>query len=127
MVATPEREREHLEGSRSSPRISSQRSWSGRPPQCFIVVRERMARLDLGRVIPKWAHAALAISGVELVASPAGAQQHTFHLDRLEVPGAPEDGLVLFRPVTHPNAILYTQLALGFAIDPLRTRDITDQ
>ncbi len=28
------------------------------------------------------------------------AQQPTFHLDRLEMPGAPDDGIVLFRPVT---------------------------
>jgi OOP family OmpA-OmpF porin len=77
--------------------------------------------------LPKWGFAALAVFALLLRPSPAAAQQHTFHLDRLEVPGAPEDGLVLFRPVTHPNPIFYTQLAVGFAIDPLRMRDITDQ
>src|SRR5260221_11353587 len=131
MVATfPQRAREHLEGPRSSPRQSSQRSWSGLPQQCFIVVGNEMrgAGWDLeGGVMAKWGLAAAVISGTLLAASSADAQQHTFHLDRLEVPGAPEDGLVLFRPVTQPNAILYAQLALGFAVNPLRTRDITDQ
>jgi len=88
----------------------------------------RGAGWDLeGGVMAKWGLAAAVISGTLLAASSADAQQHTFHLDRLEVPGAPEDGLVLFRPVTQPNAILYAQLALGFAVNPLRTRDITDQ
>ena len=57
--------------------------------------------------------------------SSALAQQHTFHLDRLEVPGAPDDGLVLFRPVTRDKSIFYAQLALGFSLNPLRTRNIS--
>jgi outer membrane protein OmpA-like peptidoglycan-associated protein len=70
------------------------------------------------------AHAAtLAITLA--AASTASAQQHTFHLDRLEVPGSPDDGLVLFRPVTREQTIFYAQLALGFSLDPLRTRNIT--
>jgi OOP family OmpA-OmpF porin len=56
----------------------------------------------------------------------ADAQQQTFHLDRLEVPGAPDDGLVLFRPVTRPETMVYAQLALGLSLNPLRTRDITN-
>src|SRR5579883_333366 len=71
----------------------------------------------------KWVAPVLAAASL-LVASaftrPARAQQHTFHLDRLEVPGAPDDGLVLFRPVTHPQPIFYAQLGIGFAADPLR-------
>jgi outer membrane protein OmpA-like peptidoglycan-associated protein len=57
---------------------------------------------------------------------PAQAQQQTFHLDRLEVPGAPDDGVALFRPVTHEGTIFYAQLGLGLAINPLRTKDITN-
>jgi OOP family OmpA-OmpF porin len=57
--------------------------------------------------------------------APARAQQNTFHLDRLEVPGAPDDGLVLFRPATNERSIFYAQLALGLALDPLRTQNIT--
>jgi outer membrane protein OmpA-like peptidoglycan-associated protein len=60
------------------------------------------------------------------VTSPAEAQQNTFHLDRLEVPGAPDDGLVLFRPKTNEYTILYAQLGLGLAINPLRTANITN-
>ena len=59
------------------------------------------------------------------VALPARAQQQTFHLDRLEVPGAPDDGVVIFRPVTEERPTFYAQLALGFSLDPLRTSDIT--
>src|SRR5258708_25534293 len=87
-----------------------------------------MARLILRHAAARWGLSALlAISSLMLGSPDAKAQQHTFHLDRLEVPGAPDDGLVLFRPVTQPNAILYTQLAMGFAVTPLRTRAITDQ
>jgi OmpA-OmpF porin, OOP family len=55
----------------------------------------------------------------------ARAQQRTFHLDRLEMPGAPEDGVVLFRPVTQAKTIVFGQYALGFSLRPLRTATIT--
>jgi outer membrane protein OmpA-like peptidoglycan-associated protein len=54
----------------------------------------------------------------------AHAQQHTFKLDRLELPGAPEDGLVLFRPVTQPKPIFFAQLGLGYSLHPLHTSNI---
>ena len=69
---------------------------------------------------------ALVASVVLLAAGSAVAQQQTFHLDRLEVPGAPDDGAVLFRPVTQPHAIFYAQLGLGLSFDPLRTSNITN-
>jgi outer membrane protein OmpA-like peptidoglycan-associated protein len=56
----------------------------------------------------------------------AAAQQPTFHLDRLEVPGAPDDGIILFRPAAQPQTTFYAQLALGYSADPLRTVDITN-
>ncbi len=59
-----------------------------------------------------------------LVAASASAQQPTFHLDRLEMPGAPDDGMVLFRPVTQQNTIVYGQLGLGYSLNPLRMSDI---
>src|SRR5262249_20270050 len=74
----------------------------------------------------RWAVSALTAFGALLAADAAQAQQTAFHLDRLEVPGAPEDGLVLFRPQTHEQSILYAQLGLGLAIDPLRTANITN-
>jgi len=67
---------------------------------------------------------ALAISGATVLPRAAQAQQHTFHLDRLEVPGAPDDGLVLFRPVTRPGAIFYAQLGVGLSVNPLRMSNI---
>jgi OmpA-OmpF porin, OOP family len=67
----------------------------------------------------RWAAAALAALAL-CAPTAARAQQHTFHLDRLEVPGAPDDGLVLFRPVAHPEPMFYAQLGIGFALNPLR-------
>src|SRR5580698_1064591 len=69
---------------------------------------------------------ALLCAGGLLAAWPAVAQQSTFHLDRLEVPGAPNDGVVLFRPVTKEHAVVYAQLAFGLAINPLRTDNVTN-
>jgi outer membrane protein OmpA-like peptidoglycan-associated protein len=71
--------------------------------------------------------AAAAIAGVTALcaANTASAQQKTFHLDRLEVPGGPEDGVVLFRPVTNQRTIYYGQLGVGWQYRPLRTSSIT--
>jgi outer membrane protein OmpA-like peptidoglycan-associated protein len=66
----------------------------------------------------------LAVAAGLLAAAPAVAQQPTFHLDRLEMPGAPDDGMVLFRPVTQQNIIVYGQLGLGYSLNPLRTSDL---
>jgi OOP family OmpA-OmpF porin len=73
----------------------------------------------------RWVLAALAAFGAVLATRPCEAQQATFHLDRLEVPGAPDDGVVLFRPETNERSILYAQLGLGLSLNPLRTSDIT--
>ncbi len=54
----------------------------------------------------------------------ASAQQNTFHLDRLEVPGAPEDGIALYRPVTQPKPIFFGQLGLGYSLHPLHVSNI---
>jgi outer membrane protein OmpA-like peptidoglycan-associated protein len=56
----------------------------------------------------------------------AAAQQQTFHLDRLEVPGAPDDGIILFRAAAQPKPTFYAQFGLGYSADPLRTSDITN-
>lgn len=70
---------------------------------------------------------ASAVASVLTVAAPkeAAAQQRTFHLDRLEMPGAPDDGVVLFRPVTQQRNIVFGQLAIGYQLRPLRTSNIT--
>jgi outer membrane protein OmpA-like peptidoglycan-associated protein len=68
----------------------------------------------------------LGTSGALAVSHRADAQQPTFHLDRLEVPGSPEDGLILFRPDTHKGAIVYGQLGVGFSLNPLREGNIAN-
>lgn len=71
--------------------------------------------------------AAAVLSGatVALAASSAEAQQKTFKLDRLEMPGAPEDGIAVFRPQANQRTILYGQLGVGYQLRPLRTSTIT--
>ncbi len=60
-----------------------------------------------------------------LISGRASAQVSTFHLDRLEVWGAPDDGIALFRPATNDRPIFFGQLALGYSLNPLHTSNIT--
>ncbi len=69
--------------------------------------------------------AAAALAAGLLLPDSAQAQQRTFHLDRLEVPGAPGDGVALFRPTTEQRDVFYGQLAVGYQLRPLRVRSIT--
>jgi OmpA-OmpF porin, OOP family len=83
--------------------------------------RNRRARAtNLKRTI-----AALSFAPAALAANSAYAQQKTFHLDRLEMPGAPDDGITLFRPVTNQRTIFFGQLGVGYQFRPLRTSTIT--
>ncbi|GAH87253.1 unnamed protein product, partial [marine sediment metagenome] len=69
----------------------------------------------------------MAVATVALAGSkPAQAQIKTFHLDRLEVPGAPDDGIALFRPATNQRNIFYGQMAIGYSLRPLKVRNITN-
>jgi OmpA-OmpF porin, OOP family len=70
--------------------------------------------------------ALLVGAAAALCAETAAAQQKTFHLDRLEMPGAPEDGVVLFRPVTNQRTIFFGQLGIGYQLRPLRTSTVTN-
>lgn len=65
--------------------------------------------------------AALAGTSWMLQSGEAHAQQRAFALDRLQMPGAPDDGVVLFRPVTQPRTLFFAQLGLGYTRVPLRT------
>ena len=68
----------------------------------------------------------MAVAGAALAhARSAEAQAKTFHLDRLEVPGAPDDGIAIFRPATNQRNIFYAQLGLGYSLRPLKVRSIT--
>src|SRR5580658_6638043 len=60
-----------------------------------------------------------------LCGAPAYAQQATFHLDRLEVWGSPDDGIGVLRPVTNDKPIFFGQLALGYSVNPLHTSTLT--
>ena len=80
------------------------------------------------RALRRWVTAIAAAPAVlALLASPrpAQAQQKTFHLDRLEVPGAPDDGIAIFRPATQPRNIFFGQLGIGYSLRPLRTSNVT--
>jgi outer membrane protein OmpA-like peptidoglycan-associated protein len=94
--------------------------------------RTRLGRVKAGRRAPRTLRglAAGAAGAAALLGSaaftPARAQQTTFHLDRVEVPGSPDDGFVLFRPYTRQNTIFFGQLALGYSLNPLHTSDVTN-
>jgi OOP family OmpA-OmpF porin len=60
-----------------------------------------------------------------LFASRAHAQTPTLTLDRLQVWGAPDDGIGILRPVTNDKPIFFAQLALGYSLNPLHTVNIT--
>lgn len=81
----------------------------------------RFARLFKPRAL-----AALAISAAALTSGVASAQQATFYLDRLQMSGAPDDGLVLFRPHLHEKTRFYANGGLGYTLNPLRPESLTD-
>jgi outer membrane protein OmpA-like peptidoglycan-associated protein len=70
----------------------------------------------------------LAAAALTILAShSASAQQATFYLDRLQVSGQPDDGLVLWRPYLHEKTRFYAHAALGYALNPLRVENLTSQ
>src|SRR5262245_27224825 len=73
----------------------------------------------------KRAIATLAGASALACTGTAAAQQKTFHLDRLEMPGAPDDGVAIFRPVTNQRTIFFGQLGIGYQLRPLRTSAVT--
>jgi len=89
-------------------------------------VRGRAANLSSGRARrATWGTSLLLGAAATLSTETASAQQKTFHLDRLEMPGAPDDGVVLFRPVTNQRTIFFGQLGIGYQLRPLRTSSVT--
>jgi OOP family OmpA-OmpF porin len=72
--------------------------------------------------------AALAVATLTLLASrPASAQQKTFYLDRVQISGAPDDGLVLWRPYIYDKTRFFAHAALGYSVDPLRAANVVEQ
>jgi outer membrane protein OmpA-like peptidoglycan-associated protein len=100
------------------------------PLRLLFIIRIITRRACQRRRGPVWgcAVSAALAAGSLAISHDAAAQQQTFHLDRLEVPGAPNDGVVLFRPELEKTSdpIVYGQLGIGFALDPLRTGNITN-
>ncbi len=56
----------------------------------------------------------------------ASAQTRTFYLDRAQVSGAPEDGMMVWRPIIHEQTRVYTSAFLGGTVRPLRKDNITN-
>jgi outer membrane protein OmpA-like peptidoglycan-associated protein len=80
------------------------------------------------RIVRFWSlFISLAVaSAVALGTSDVHAQQRTFYLDRLQMSGTPDDGLVAWRPYTHERTRIYVDGALGFTLNPLRGGPLTD-
>ena len=78
------------------------------------------------RPLKLFARSAPAIAAISAtICSPSAfAQTQTFKLDRVEVPGAPDDTLMMARAVTQPEPTLFAQLGLGYSLNPLRTDTI---
>lgn len=66
-------------------------------------------------------------AAVSLASQRAEAQQTTFYLDRIQISGAPDDGLVLWRPYVYEKTRFYANAAFGYTLDPLRASTVTDQ
>lgn len=85
-----------------------------------------MARRDDGvgsigaRSRGTWAAALAAGVMVTAAAGTASAQDRTFYLDRLQVGGAPDDGIAVWRPEMHERERFFGQLHAGFAYNPFR-------
>lgn len=60
------------------------------------------------------------------VAAGASAQTRTFYLDRAQVGGAPDDGMMVWRPVMNEQTRVYGSVFLGGTLNPLRKDNITN-
>lgn len=54
---------------------------------------------------------------------PARAQR-AFYLDRIQIGGAPDDGLATRRPYLHPETRIYGSTSLGYVLNPLRASTV---
>lgn len=75
------------------------------------------------------ARAAVALSALAsatLFDAPARAQQTTFTLDRLQTSGAPDDGIVVWRPYLYEKTRFYADAGLGYTLNPLRADTLSN-
>lgn len=63
------------------------------------------------------------VLGMSLYARPAAAQR-AFYLDRVQIGGAPDDGLVTRRPYLSPETRIYGSTTLGYVLNPLRASTV---
>ena len=84
-------------------------------------------RARRGRRLVRALAGVAALAATSFASRSADAQQRTFYLDRIQISGAPDDGLVLWRPYVYEKTRFYANAALGYTIDPLRTGDLTDR
>jgi outer membrane protein OmpA-like peptidoglycan-associated protein len=68
------------------------------------------------RLIFVWATLGIILG----VSARASAQQKTLYLDRLQVGGAPDDGIAIWRPYEAPKTRIFAQMGLGLSLRPLR-------
>lgn len=83
-----------------------------------------LARRALRLALLIWIAAA---SVVLLGARDARATQRTFYLDRLQMSGGPDDGIVAWRPYAYEKTRIYVNGGLGFTLNPLRGGPLTDK
>jgi outer membrane protein OmpA-like peptidoglycan-associated protein len=83
--------------------------------------------LPTGRTLSFYGRRAFAVvAGLALgvaalgLSTSAEAQQRTFYLDRLNLGGAPDDAVGLWRPQMGEKTRFYGQLGLGFSLNPFR-------
>lgn len=73
------------------------------------------------------AFASTAIAAACLLAPKAAdAQTTTLYLDRLQIGGAPEDAIGLWRPYWNPKTRFFGQFGAGFALNPFRIENHRD-
>ncbi len=69
---------------------------------------------------------ALVLTLVVLVAPEARAETTTFAVDRLNMAGAPGDGIAVWRPDMADTTRFFGQLGLGLSLNPLRVSNYID-
>jgi OmpA-OmpF porin, OOP family len=86
------------------------------------LVSARARRAPRNFVCPRVV-AAIAAATCTLFSAASRGQAATFSLDRLQVGGAPDDGIAVWRPQMGESTRLFGQLGLGFALNPFRLAD----
>jgi OOP family OmpA-OmpF porin len=68
----------------------------------------------------------LGLLAVLAVPSAAWAQETSFYLDRLQIGGAPDDGIGIWRPQMGDKTRFFGQVGLGLSLNPFRVENYID-